>query len=124
MMPVANLGGIRDVNQTYNAINNQSLPNTTGDPNYKDGEHFIFNRKAKRLNPAEYTFNPQVGYISLNQRLNDNQLLAASFSYTVSGDSKVYKVGEFSRRKSSGDYQIIETERFRKNHFTDVEFNV
>jgi cell surface protein SprA len=93
---VANLGGIRDVNQTYNAINNQSLPNTTGDPNYKDGEHFIFNRKAKRLNPAEYTFNPQVGYISLNQRLNDNQLLAASFSYTVSGDSKVYKVGEFS----------------------------
>ncbi len=93
---VANLGGIRDVNQTYNAINNQSLPNTTGDPSYKDGEHFIFNRKAKRLNPAEYTFNPQVGYISLNQRLNDNQLLAASFSYTVSGDSKVYKVGEFS----------------------------
>ena len=37
-----------------------------------------------------------MGYISLNQRLNDNQLLAASFSYTVSGDSKVYKVGEFS----------------------------
>jgi cell surface protein SprA len=37
-----------------------------------------------------------LGYISLNQRLNDNQLLAVSFSYTLSGDSKVYKVGEFS----------------------------
>ena len=35
---VANLGGIRDVNQTYNAINNQSLPNTTSDPPYRDWE--------------------------------------------------------------------------------------
>lgn len=93
---VANLSGIRDVNLAYNAINDKSLPNTTGDPSYKDGEHFIFNRKAKRLNSNEYTFNPQLGYVSLNQRLNDNQLLAVSFSYTVSGDSKVYKVGEFS----------------------------
>jgi len=93
---VANLSGIRDVNLAYNAINDKSLPNTTGDPKYKDGEHFIFNRKAKRLNSTEYSYNPQLGYVSLNQRLNDNQLLAVSFSYTVSGDSKVYKVGEFS----------------------------
>ena len=34
--------------------------------------------------------------MSLNQRLNDNQLLAVSYSYTLNGDNKVYKVGEFS----------------------------
>ncbi|RZJ78578.1 MAG: cell surface protein SprA, partial [Chryseobacterium sp.] len=33
---------------------------------------------------------------SLNQRLNDNQLLTVAYSYTINGDSKVYKVGEFS----------------------------
>ena len=95
---ISNLSGIRDVNQAYNAVNQQNLPIATppGSANYQDGEHFIFNRKAKRLSNTEYNFNPQLGYISLNQRLNDNQLLAASFSYTISGDSKVYKVGEFS----------------------------
>ena len=95
---ISNLSGIRDVNQTYNAVNQQNLPiaSAPGSINYQDGEHFIFNRKAKRLNSNEYTFNPQLGYVSLNQRLNDNQLLAASFTYTISGDSKVYKVGEFS----------------------------
>lgn len=93
---IKGLSGIRDVNTAYNAVNGNSLPTTSGNVNYQDGEHFIFNRKAKRLTASEYTYNPQLGYISLNQRLNDNQLLAVSFSYTVSGDSKVYKVGEFS----------------------------
>ena len=93
---VAALSGVRDVNQTYNAVNGNSLPTASGSIPYQDGEHFIFNRKAKRLTSSEYTFNPQLGYVSLNQRLNDNQLLAVSFSYTVSGDSRVYKVGEFS----------------------------
>lgn len=93
---ISSLSGIRDVNSAYNAINNNNLPTASGTETYQDGEHFIFNRKAKRLNVTDYTFNPQLGYISLNQRLNDNQLLAVSYSYTLSGDSKVYKVGEFS----------------------------
>ena len=93
---ITSLPGIRDVNAAYNAVNGNSLPTSAGNTPYQDGEHFIFNRKAKRLNTTEYNFNPQLGYISLNQRLNDNQLLAVSFSYTLSGDSKVYKVGEFS----------------------------
>lgn len=93
---ISSLSGIRDVNAAYNLVNNNSLPTVSGNQPYQDGEHFIFNRKAKRLNASEYNFNPQLGYISLNQRLNDNQLLAVSFSYTLSGDSKVYKVGEFS----------------------------
>lgn len=95
---VTGLGtGLRDANTAYNTINGQVLPNAAGGTEaYADGEQFIFNRKARRLASNEYTFHPQLGYISLNQKLNDNQLLAVSYSYTVNGTSQVYKVGEFS----------------------------
>ncbi len=88
---------IRDVNTAYNAINGQTFPNASGSPElYTDGEQFIFNRKARKLSTNEFTYHSQLGYLSLNQRLNDNQLLAVAFSYTLNGDNKVYKVGEFS----------------------------
>lgn len=95
---VNNLGApLRDPTTTYNTINGAALPTFDGSAqNYMDGEHFIFNRKARRLNAGEFTYDPQLGYLSLNQRLNDNQLLAVSYSFTVNGDQNVYKVGEFS----------------------------
>ncbi|WP_445991629.1 T9SS outer membrane translocon Sov/SprA [Kaistella polysaccharea] len=95
---IVSLGSmIRDVNTAYNAINGKTFPNASGSPEtYVDGEQFIFNRKARKLNQNEFTYHPQLGYVSLNQRLNDNQLLAVSYSYTLNGDNKVYKVGEFS----------------------------
>lgn len=95
---IVNLGaGIRDVNTAYNTINSKVFPNANGSPEtYVDGEQFIFNRKARKLTQNEFTFQPQLGYLSLNQRLNDNQLLAVSYSFTLNGDNKVYKVGEFS----------------------------
>lgn len=99
---VSALPGIRDASTAYNAIKGNSLPVATGggpEP-YVDGEHFIFNKKARRLNQNEYTLQPQLGYISLNQKLNDNQLLAVSFSYTVNGSNQVYKVGEFSEEST------------------------
>lgn len=89
--------GLRDVNSAYNTINGQIFPNANGSPErYTDGEQFIFNRKARRLTANEFTYHPQLGYLSLNQKLNDNQLLAVSYSYTVNGERTVYKVGEFS----------------------------
>lgn len=95
---ISNLGaGLRDPNTAYNTIKGQSFPNANGAPEvYIDGEQFIFNRKARRLNPNEFTYDRQLGYLSLNQKLNDNQLLAVAYSYTVNGERTVYKVGEFS----------------------------
>lgn len=95
---ISNLGaGLRDPNTAYNTIKGQSFPNASGAPEvYIDGEQFIFNRKARRLNPNEFTYDRQLGYLSLNQKLNDNQLLAVAYSYTVNGERTVYKVGEFS----------------------------
>lgn len=50
-------------------------------------------RNARRLNSSEFTFNPRLGYISLNQQLNNDQALAVSYQFTYLG--KVYQVGEF-----------------------------
>jgi cell surface protein SprA len=110
-----NLGPtLRDINTAYNAINGQNLPNANGGSEiYKDGENFIVNRKSRKLGSNEYTFNPQLGYINLNQRLNDNQLLAVSYSYTINGDNKVYKVGEFSE-----DSPVIITKVLKPNSIT------
>ncbi len=109
---VTGLGaGLRDPNSAYNTIVGQVLPNAAGGTEaYGDGEQFVFNRKARRLTTNEFTFHPQLGYISLNQRLNDNQLLAVSYSYTVNGTSQVYKVGEFSEES-----QVLVTKVLKPN---------
>lgn len=82
---------------------------------YDNGEHFIFNTKARRLNSNEYTLQPQLGYISLNQKLNENQLLAVSYSYT-DGSNKVYKVGEFSEESP-----VLVTKVLRVNNRVNVD---
>ncbi|WP_426275978.1 cell surface protein SprA [Chryseobacterium sp. S-02] len=87
--------GTRDPGTNYGDIlQGGTFPGSTQP--YSNGEQFIFNKKARRLNANEYTFHPQLGYISLNQKLNDQQLLAVSYSYTLNGTNQVYKVGEFS----------------------------
>nr|WP_243652167.1 cell surface protein SprA [Mariniflexile fucanivorans] len=48
----------------------------------------------KLISNQEYTINTQLGYISLNQRLNNDEVLAVAFQYTLGG--KVYQVGEFA----------------------------
>ncbi|MGQ0826809.1 MAG: T9SS outer membrane translocon Sov/SprA [Bacteroidota bacterium] len=49
---------------------------------------------ARKLQPSEYTLNARLGFISLNQQLNPDQVLAVAYQYTVNG--QVYNVGEFS----------------------------
>ena len=49
---------------------------------------------ARKLNPSEYTFNPQLGYISINTTLNADDILSVAYRYTYNG--KVYQVGEFA----------------------------
>jgi len=48
---------------------------------------------ARKLTPNEYTFNPQLGYISLQQKLANDEVLAVAYQYTIG--STVYQVGEF-----------------------------
>lgn len=50
---------------------------------------------AKKLNPGEYYFNPQIGFISLSQPLQPDEVLGVAYQYTLNG--RVYQVGEFSQ---------------------------
>ena len=58
-----------------------------------EGQDYSKLENARKLTTNEYTFNPQLGYISLQQRLANDEVLAVAFQYTI-GD-KVYQVGEF-----------------------------
>lgn len=60
-------------------------------------------QNMRRLNSNEYTFNEELGYISLNQRLRTNQVLGVSFEYTYTlNGNTIYKVGEMTNESNRG----------------------
>ncbi|TRX26614.1 cell surface protein SprA [Flavobacterium franklandianum] len=58
-----------------------------------EGADYSKLENARKLTSNEYSFNPQLGYISLQQRLANDEVLAVAYQYTI-GD-QVYQVGEF-----------------------------
>lgn len=51
--------------------------------------------RARKLSPTEFTFHPDLGYVSLNIQLQPEDILGVSYEYTYNG--KVYRVGEFAQ---------------------------
>lgn len=49
---------------------------------------------ARMLTQNEYTINERLGFIGLNQSLNNDEVLAVAYQYTFQGQT--YQVGEFS----------------------------
>ena len=62
--------------------------NTGGSDNYAKLTY------ARQLTTKEFTLHPQLGYISLNYPLNNDEVLAVAYQYTYNGVQ--YQVGEFS----------------------------
>ena len=58
-----------------------------------EGTDYSKLENARKLAPTEYTFHPQLGYISLQQRLANDEVLAVAYQYTIG--ENVYQVGEF-----------------------------
>lgn len=50
---------------------------------------------ARKLQPNDYYFNPQIGFLSLNQPLQPDEVVGVAYQYTSNG--RVYQVGEFSQ---------------------------
>lgn len=75
--------GIREINTAANGFNIQVT----------EGRDYVKLENARKLNENEFTFHPQLGYISLQQKLSNDEVLAVAYEYTM-GD-KVYRVGEF-----------------------------
>lgn len=75
---------IRDVSTALNGFNNTGMA---------EGIDFAKLENARKLSASEYTFHPQLGYVSLNQRLTNDEVLAVAYQYTIGGE--VFQVGEF-----------------------------
>jgi len=60
---------------------------------------------ARKLLPTEFTINERLGFISLNQALNYDEVVAVAFQYTLNGD--VYQVGEFSTDGITGQDALL-----------------
>ncbi|TAE17559.1 MAG: cell surface protein SprA [Bacteroidetes bacterium] len=67
---------------------------------------------ARKLNPSEYYFNPQVGFISLNQTLQPDEVLAVAYQYTFNG--RTFQVGEFSQEIAVDSTQGVQRVLFLK----------
>ncbi|MDR0733178.1 MAG: cell surface protein SprA [Dysgonamonadaceae bacterium] len=81
---VANYSGVRNISMV-NQVLSGSMENS------RDYEKI---ENARKLEASEYTFNPQLGYISLRYPLQADEVLAVAYSYVYKGTT--YQVGEFS----------------------------
>jgi len=83
-----NFNAARDINQ---------VNNTFGPPYneyFKASQDYEKLERARQLTSSEYTLNSQLGYISLNQALNNDEVLAVAFQYTIGNN--IFQVGELS----------------------------
>ncbi len=84
---VTTYSGIRDIDKVTDIFSSLY-------PGFQIGRDFEKIANARKLDDREYTFNKQLGYISLNTALNSDEVLAVAFEYTLNG--QIFKVGEFS----------------------------
>ncbi|MCC6722256.1 MAG: cell surface protein SprA [Bacteroidia bacterium] len=68
--------------------------------NMKVGIDYNILSNARKLTEQEFTINRQLGYISLNQALNNDEILSVAYEYTYNG--KVIQVGQLSRDNPPG----------------------
>lgn len=66
---------------------------------------FIKVKYAIKLNEDQYSINKELGYISLIRKLQDDEILAVAFEYTING--KIYKVGEFAEDQDNAEDLIF-----------------
>lgn len=97
-----------------------SVPNGFGPLNgkVKEGFDYAVLESARKLLPTEYTLNTQLGYLSLNQRLSNDEILGVAFQFTFQGE--VYQVGEFANGGIEG---TSITENMNQNQPPLVETN-
>ncbi len=83
-----NYSAVRDISQVTGTLAPLDAYNFSAGQDYEKIEN------ARKLQSTEYELNTKLGYISLSQSLNADEVLAVAFEYTIRGD--VYRVGEFS----------------------------
>jgi|TARA_R110000737_G_scaffold61221_1_gene88282 cell surface protein SprA len=72
---------------------------------FKQAVHYEKVENAKKLTEQEYSYNAQLGYISLNIPLNNDEVLGVAYEYTYRGQT--YQVGELSTDGIDGQNALI-----------------
>ncbi len=88
--PNPNYPGLLNTNIRAIVTSNIGFNNTVP---VNEGTDYGKLENARKLLPNEFTYNTQLGYVSLQQRLANDEVLAVAYQYTI-GD-QVYQVGEF-----------------------------
>jgi cell surface protein SprA len=81
---------IREIATASTGFNVTTAPTST----FSEGIDYSKLENARKLSTSEYSFHPQLGYISLNQKLQNDEVLAVAYQYTLGGE--VFQVGEFA----------------------------
>lgn len=98
LLSKVNVGNIRNINNVSSYLQSMGL---VAGQNYEKIE------SARKLSPSEYSFNTRLGFISLNQPLSNDQVLAVAFRYQIIGDTTIYQVGEFSDEGISDPNSLV-----------------
>ena len=64
-------------------------------PEFQQGIHYERVGNARKLSVSEYSYNARLGFISLRQALNNAEVLAVSYEYTLNGET--FQVGTLSQ---------------------------
>lgn len=114
---------VRNFNRNSDGINQLLDTYFAGEGN--NGTDYEKITGARILNPTEYTFHKQLGYITLTRKLQNDEALAVAFEYTYNGRS--YKVGELSEDYASrpdNEVLFLKMLRPRKVSIRDQNRNI
>ena len=81
-------------NSSFSVRNFNDVNNNLSGTSLNNGIDFEKLERARKLSSSEFSFNSQLGYISLNQALNNDEVLAVAFEYTIG--SQTFQVGELT----------------------------
>ncbi|WP_255416131.1 cell surface protein SprA [Reichenbachiella sp. MSK19-1] len=105
IVPVPSSPNDNEANNIYNTISNDNairdistVADYLGSSQFQmvEGRDFEARPSVRRLDQSEYHINDKFGYISLNSRLREGEVLAVSYEYTYSGSSEPHQVGELA----------------------------
>ena len=118
---------IREIATVESGFNAGSF---SGGYNPNQGFDYALLENARKLEQGrDFEYNTQLGYISLNQRLSNDEVLGVAFQYTFQGE--VFQVGEFANggleatTVSQGANPIIENNtlilKLLKSNITNIK---
>lgn len=111
--------GIRDFTAAVPTLSSQVVAPGP----FTQSVHYEKVESARKLNESEFQYNAQLGFISLNMPLNNDEVLAVAYEYTYRGQT--YRVGELSTDGVSGTNALVlkllkSTMTYPKNKLWDL----